>query len=77
MYAVCSMSKDEGERQIGRFVAEHPNFAILPVAAEEINPFRQPGFERLITSEGFIRCLPDMLDGIDGFFAARLQKQTT
>lgn len=77
MYAVCSMSKDEGERQIGRFVAEHPDFAVLPVAAEEINPFRQPGFERLITSEGFIRCLPDMLDGIDGFFAARLQKQTT
>ena len=37
----------------------------------------QPGFERLITSEGFIRCLPDMLDGIDGFFAARLQKQAT
>ncbi len=77
MYAVCSMSQEEGEKQIACFVAEHPEFGILPIAEEEINIFRHLGLNRLITPEGFIRCLPDMLDGIDGFFAARLQKQPT
>lgn len=77
MYAVCSMSKEEGEKQIGAFIKTHPDFSIAPVCPEEINLFDQDGFKQLITPEGFIRCLPDMLGGIDGFFAARLKKDQT
>ena len=60
--------------------AEPPMFCMLlrkHLVGARVAEITQPGLERLITSEGFIRCLPDMLDGIDGFFAARLQKQTT
>lgn len=77
LYAVCSMCREEGEDQIKNFLANHPDFSLCPVSAKEINPFNQEGFERLVSPEGFIRCLPDMLGGIDGFFAAKLRKRPT
>lgn len=78
LYSVCSLSKDEGENQINAFITAHPDFKIIPIAEAEINPFRQPGFNDLITSEGYIRCLPSCLSaegGMDGFFVAKLQKE--
>ncbi len=77
LYAVCSMCREEGEDQIKNFLANHRDFSLCPVSAKEINPFNQEGFERLVSPEGFIRCLPDMLGGIDGFFAAKLKKRPT
>lgn len=77
LYAVCSLSKAEGEQQIGRFLDSHPDFTICKIDAEEINPYGMPGFEELITPEGYIRCLPDLLGGMDGFFVARLQKSSS
>lgn len=77
LYAVCSMSKSEGETQIKKFLDSHPEFFTDKITSEQINPFAQPGFERLISNEGFIRCLPDALPEIgslDGFFVARLKK---
>lgn len=77
LYAVCSLSKAEGEQQIDSFLDSHPEFTICKINAEEINPYGMPGFEELITPEGYIRCLPDLLGGIDGFFVARLQKSSS
>lgn len=74
MYAVCSMCKQEGEQQIDSFISNYPNFKIFPILTENINPFHHLGYEKIITEKGFIRCLPDMLEGMDGFFAACLQK---
>lgn len=74
IYSVCSMAKDEGERQIKKFLDSHPNFSIDPIKAEDISASLPEKFNELITKEGFIRCLPDMLGGIDGFFVARLKK---
>ena len=78
LYAVCSLCHAEGEKQIGDFVARHPEFRIAPISAAEINPFAQSGFNDLITSAGYIRCLPAYLadqGGMDGFFVAKLQKE--
>ena len=74
IYSVCSMTKSEGEKQMAQFIDSHPEFKVEPIKTEDINTYHQEEIQNLITKEGFIRCLPDMLGGIDGFFVARLKK---
>jgi 16S rRNA (cytosine967-C5)-methyltransferase len=69
VYATCSLAKEEGEKQICRFVKAHPEYKILPI---DLN-----GTENMRTKEGFLRILPQHLKifgGIDGFFVAVLQR---
>ena len=69
VYAVCSLEPEEGEAQITRFLANHPNFAIDPVAPSECPEGVAPA------AQGWLRTLPGMLaekGGLDGFFMARL-----
>ncbi|WP_423606313.1 RsmB/NOP family class I SAM-dependent RNA methyltransferase [Sphingomonas sp. MS122] len=71
VYATCSLEPEEGERQIERFLAEHPEFAIDRVLADELP-------EGLVAhARGWLRTLPGMLaeqGGLDGFFMARLMR---
>ncbi|MGL4637197.1 MAG: RsmB/NOP family class I SAM-dependent RNA methyltransferase [Beijerinckiaceae bacterium] len=74
VYATCSLERDEGEKQIERFLARNPAFTRKPVQAHEVGD--QTDF---ITTEGDLRCLPshlphavDRMSGMDGFFASRL-----
>jgi 16S rRNA (cytosine967-C5)-methyltransferase len=71
VYATCSLEPEEGERQIERFLAEHPEFAIDRVLADELP-------EGLVAHErGWLRTLPGMLaeqGGLDGFFMVRLMR---
>lgn len=71
VYATCSLEPEEGEHQIGRFLAGHPEFAIDPVLPDELP-------EGLVAHErGWLRTLPDMLveqGGLDGFFMVRLMR---
>ncbi len=71
VYATCSLEPEEGERQIERFLAGHPEFAIDRVLADELP-------EGLIAHErGWLRTLPGMLaeqGGLDGFFMVRLMR---
>lgn len=72
VYAVCSMEPEEGEEQIDHFLEQHPDFAIDPVAADELPAGILP------TAQGLVRTLPDMLvdqGHVDGFFIARLRRQ--
>jgi 16S rRNA (cytosine967-C5)-methyltransferase len=73
VYATCSLDKEEGEGQIGRFLKRHGDFRLQPIAAGEAGLPPQ-----LITEEGFFRSLPDSslgaFWGLDGFFAARLAR---
>ena len=73
VYCTCSLEPAEGERQIAAFLAAHPHFAALPIAAGEC------GIEAaMIDAEGNLRTLPSMSigasQGLDGFFAARLTR---
>lgn len=68
VYATCSLEPEEGENQIAAFLAERPDYALVPIAGE------WPG----ITDKGTIRTLPTMLakEGrLDGFFIAMLQRK--
>lgn len=72
VYCVCSLQPEEGEEQISAFLQEETSFRRIPVRAEEIG-----GLSEAVTTEGDIRTLPCMLadiGGMDGFFAARLQR---
>jgi len=72
VFAVCSLEREEGEEQIAAFLAAHPEFARLPVTAEELF-----GHGEWITPDGDLRTLPCHLadkGGMDGFYAARLRR---
>jgi len=72
VFAVCSLEREEGEEQIAAFLDSHPEFARVPVTAEELS-----GHGEWVTAEGDLRTLPCHLadqGGMDGFYAARLKK---
>jgi len=72
VFAVCSLEREEGEEQIAAFLDAHPEFARVPVTADEVF-----GHSEWITPEGDLRTLPCHLHdkgGMDGFYAARLKR---
>ena len=70
VYCTCSICKDEGERQIEKFLSKYQNFSISPIKHCSNMP------KDIFTPEGFIRTLPHHLaDGCDSFFVAKLVKE--
>ena len=66
VYAACSTEPEETTAIISQFLSEQPGFlAIWPPT---------PELAACIGGDGFLRTLP-FKDGVDGFFAATLQKQ--
>ncbi|WP_174279196.1 RsmB/NOP family class I SAM-dependent RNA methyltransferase [Sphingomonas bacterium] len=71
VYAACSLEPEEGEEQIGRFMAAHLEFEIDPVRAGELPDGIAPD------PRGWVRTLPGMVagqGGCDGFFVVRLRR---
>ncbi|MEL0089763.1 MAG: transcription antitermination factor NusB [Rhodospirillales bacterium] len=74
IYACCSLQPEEGERQVQQFLKNHHEFSRQTITASDL-----PGIPEAITSAGDLRTHPAMWGnkgGIDGFFAARLRKNT-
>ncbi|WP_420144451.1 RsmB/NOP family class I SAM-dependent RNA methyltransferase [Sphingobium sp.] len=72
VYATCSLERAEGEDQITRFLADHPDFALAPARPDELPRAMAPA------PQGWLRTLPDMLadrGGTDSFFIARLVRR--
>ena len=67
VYSTCSMLKDENERQIARFLAEHPEFAI------DALPETIPNALRKQAGPCGLQLLPHR-DGVEGFFVARMKR---
>lgn len=75
MYITCSLQPEEGPDRVGAFLVRHDAFTTKPISPEEL-----PGLPEAIDRQKNLRTLPSMLaenGGIDGFFAARLQKSET
>ena len=71
VYVSCSLQPEECERRVDAFLAASPNFARIPVLADEL-----PGLHEAVTAVGDLRTLPCHWaehGGMDGFYAARLQ----
>ena len=79
VYCTCSLEPEEGERQIARLLAAQPGVRIDPIGVNEV-----PGCDASVAKEGYLRTLPFQLttaesglDGLDGFFVARLAVEST
>jgi 16S rRNA (cytosine967-C5)-methyltransferase len=70
VFAVCSLEREEGEEQVAAFLSLHPEFARAPLQPADVF-----GHSEWITSEGDLRTLPFYLNGMDGFYAARLERR--
>jgi len=75
VYCTCSLSPLEGERQVFNFLRAHEDFGLSSIVPDDLAKQTQ-----FITPAGLMRCLPSMAigkgSGLDGFFAARLNRLT-
>jgi 16S rRNA (cytosine967-C5)-methyltransferase len=70
IYCTCSLEPQEGVQQVQQLLARH-----APVKRKPIDPAEIGGLTQCITADGDLRTLPSHLaeiDGLDGFYAARL-----
>ena len=77
VYCTCSLEPEEGEAQISALLRRNPDMIRKPITADEIG-----GWAQCLTPDGDMRTLPSHLPaedsrlaGLDGFFAARLQRR--
>ena len=76
VYCVCALEPEEGEHQIEALLAREP-----AVRRKPINEVEVPGIAEFLNPEGDLRTLPcgwsdsdPRLSGLDGFYAARLER---
>jgi 16S rRNA (cytosine967-C5)-methyltransferase len=76
IYCTCSLEPEEGIDIVRSFLADNPRLRRQPIAADELY-----GHADWLTAEGDLRTLPchlgdadSRLGGLDGFYAARLQR---
>ena len=72
VYCVCSLEREEGETQIIAFLRRNSAFRTVRAVPAEIG-----APEEALTLEGWLRILPSQWaerGGVDGFFAARLER---
>jgi len=73
VFATCSLEPQEGEAQLTRFLAHRPDFTLDAIRPEELPEGVAP------RPDGSLRTLPGMLadkGGLDGFFIARLRRNS-
>jgi len=79
VYAVCSLEPAEGPARIAALLARNPHLRRVPVRAREV-PALAALEPSALTPEGGLRTLPchwAERGGMDGFYAARLQRTAT
>lgn len=76
VYCTCSLEPEEGEQQIAGLLARDPRVRRKRLQADDV-----AGLAELVTPEGDLRTLPchlpaeePRLGGLDGFYAARLER---
>lgn len=69
IYSTCTLSPEENEETITRFLRAHPEFE-----TESARDYVPPAFREAVTSEGWLSIFPSDWE-LDGVFAARLRKR--
>lgn len=75
LYITCSLQPEEGADRVNSFLQRHEEFSVNKVTIDDV-----PGLPDAIDRQGYLRTLPSMMadvGGIDGFFAARLEKSAS
>lgn len=72
VYCTCSLEPEEGEMRVRGFLADTPDFAVIPASGHGLP-------EGALQAEGWVRTLPSMgygaSQGMDGFFAAAMRRR--
>ncbi|HSR36899.1 MAG TPA: RsmB/NOP family class I SAM-dependent RNA methyltransferase, partial [Desulfurivibrionaceae bacterium] len=68
VYVTCSTEPEENDEVVAAFLAAHSEFLLA-----DAKPFLPDTAQALVDAQGFLRTLPHQ--GLDGFFAARLEKK--
>jgi 16S rRNA (cytosine967-C5)-methyltransferase len=78
VFCTCSLEPEEGESHIAALLRRNPDVRRVPIEEREVG-----GLAECISEAGDLRTLPchvagpnPRLSGLDGFFAARLQRMT-
>jgi 16S rRNA (cytosine967-C5)-methyltransferase len=78
VYCTCSLEPDEGINVVSGLLSDNPNVHRQPITAAEGEHL---GLDQWVTADGDLRTLPchlgdpdSRMTGIDGFYAARLQR---
>jgi 16S rRNA (cytosine967-C5)-methyltransferase len=78
VFCTCSLEPEEGETHIAALLRRNPDVRRVPIEADEIG-----GLAECVTPAGDMRTLPchlpgptPRMSGLDGFFAARLQRRS-
>jgi 16S rRNA (cytosine967-C5)-methyltransferase len=69
VYSVCTFSEEEGHGLITRWLADHPQFALVDPRSGKRHPW-----QKLLCAEGTLSTWPDLHD-MDAFYAVRLQRK--
>lgn len=69
VFSNCSADKIEGEAVVDKLIRERNDVKRLPFSRDE-----WPALAEAISVDGDLRTSADMFGGVDGFYAARLQK---
>jgi 16S rRNA (cytosine967-C5)-methyltransferase len=76
VFCTCSLEPEEGEQAIAGLLEDHPEVRRNPISPSELN-----GLSEFITPAGELRTLPcgwpdpdPRMAGLDGFYAARLER---
>lgn len=77
VYCTCSLEPEEGEMQVAALLRRNPDVARCPIEPAEVG-----GLGEIVSEQGEMRTLPShlpaaepRLSGLDGFFAARLERR--
>lgn len=71
VYSTCTLSQDENEMVIDKFIKSHPYYTIEPISAQ----FGRAGYARFAENENITNTRRILLsDGGEGHFVARLKK---
>jgi len=66
VYSVCALTRQEGPEQVRAFLERHSGFREVPLGSETV------GDLQTVKLDHGVAILP--VDGLDGFFVARLQR---
>ena len=78
VYCTCSLEPEEGEAQIAALLGAIPTCGACPIVPAEIGGLErmpQPGAANCAPCRAICRRPKPRLSGLDGFFAARLQRR--
>jgi len=71
VYATCSLEPEENEQVVEKVLSNLSGFRIV---SRDEHCVEFPAWSALLGEEGFLRTRPDR-DGMDGFFAAVIERQ--